>query len=138
MLNIHIIHAYHRWVVVFRKSQSDCRVSEFLLKDRAKSSAKEITGHQILRKFTEYIKRPIIRVAAEVIKHLDMTNGGKPRSDQTWMDVLKIMKEWWRTQELTRKELDKRRRAVKTHNRSESVVGGTTSPQKIPDVLPTT
>ena len=38
--------------------------------------------------------------------------------------------------EVSRRELDKRRRAVAKFNRSESVVNGTTPPKKKPDVLP--
>ena len=131
------MYPYHnRWATVFGKVQTDCRVKDYLLLDKPKAGAKELTGSQILRKFMEYIKRPIIKAAAEVIKHLDMTIGGKPRSGQTWKDILKIIKEWWRKQELRRKELDRRRRAAKAFNKTQSVVDGTDPPQKIPEVLP--
>ena len=132
-----IMYSYHnRWATVFGKVQTDCRVKDYLLLDKPKAGAKELTGAQISRKFMEYIKRPIIKAAAEVIKHLDMTIGGKPRSGQTWKDILEIIKEWWRKQELKRKELDRRRRAAKAYNKTQSVVDGTAPPQKIPEVVP--
>ena len=126
----------HRWANVFKQTQKDCRVNDYLLKDKVKFSSKDLTGSQIYRKFSEYIKRPMIRAAAEVLKHIDKSTGIPP-SGTTWKDVLVIIQEWWRREETARKELDKRRRATKAYNKTQAVLDGITLPQNVPQVLPT-
>ena len=95
-----------------------------------------LTGDQIFRKFTEYIKRPIIRAAAEVIKHIDMTIGGRPHSGKGWKDVLEKIRVWFRTQELYKRELNKRKLPARNHNKQQSVIDGTTPSIIIPEILP--
>ena len=123
-----------RWQDVFRKACSTSRVKNFTMLIKPKDNAKEITGAQILRKFSEYIKRPIIKAGAEVLKHIDATTK-KPHSGTSWQDVLVAIEEWWRTQELTRKELDKRRRTAKAWNKEPEVVDGSIPSKTIPEFL---
>ena len=90
------------------------------------------------RRFSEYVRIPLVQCAAQCRKHLhfDSDTGWKPRSGWQWTDVLRHVEQWWYTHQCERRELDKQRRKRKKYNKSEDVISGRvpewTSPLQIP------
>ena len=119
-----MLNAYKKWVLRWRKAQPDCRVNDYLMK-RSPTKDALIEKQALVRRFTEYVKAPLLKCDKECRKLLEFDGTGwKPRDGCQWMQVLQHVQRWWFKQRCINKELDNERRKRKRHNDSEDVTSG--------------
>ena len=120
-----MLDAYKRWVTLWKQTQPHCRVNDYLMQ-RSPIKTVLITKEALVRRFTEYVKTPLLKCAKECRNHLEFDDdtGWKPRDGCQWIQVLQRVEQWWFKHRCINKERDNQRRKRKRYNESEDVTSG--------------